>query len=108
MGAGRPTIPLALEEHDPAGGLAAAAVLVLDRARTTGPVLPPDPLEVVHLEDEERDDPEENLAARHAANVGEHRPSRNGPGGPFRPPEVLPQSGETGRSGPRRGRSTRA
>ena len=28
-------------------------------------MLPPDPLEVVHLEDEESDDPEENLGVRH-------------------------------------------
>src|SRR5204862_4618766 len=94
MGAGRPTIPLALEEHDPAGGLAAAAVLVLCRARTAGPVLPPDPLEVVHLEHEERDDPQQNLPARHTATVGQELPKGNGPVGLFRPAAVLPQRGE--------------
>src|SRR5204863_863007 len=99
MGAGRPTIPLALEEHDPARGLAAAAVLVLCRARTAGPVLPPDPLEVVHLEHEERDDPQQNLPARHAGTVGDDRPNGNGPGGLFRPAVVLSRMGDTGRSG---------
>ncbi|MDX6442134.1 MAG: hypothetical protein QOE43_1863 [Gaiellaceae bacterium] len=29
-------------------------------------MLPPDPLEVVHLEGEEGDDPQENLGVRHA------------------------------------------
>jgi hypothetical protein len=49
-----------LEEHQPAGGRAAGAVLVLHGAAAAAPVLPPDPLEVVHLEHEERDDPQED------------------------------------------------
>src|SRR3954449_6311052 len=69
MGAGRLRIPGSLQEHDPAGGRTAAAVLVLRAAPAAIPVLPPDPLEVVHLEHEEGDDPEENLGARHASNV---------------------------------------
>src|SRR5437588_13006517 len=67
MGAGRLRIPATLEKHDPAGGRAAAAVLVLRGALAAVPVLPPDPLEVVHLEHEEGDDPEQDLGARHAA-----------------------------------------
>src|SRR3982751_5763230 len=56
---------LRLQIHEPAAGLAAGAVLVSDRARLAVPELPPDPLEVVHLEDEEGDDPEHDLGARH-------------------------------------------
>src|SRR5690242_18644686 len=55
-----------LQVHDPAARLAAGAILVRDRARPTRPELPPDPLEVVHLEDEEGDDPEEDFGLRHA------------------------------------------
>ena len=58
-----------LQIHDPAGGRPAGAVLVLHRAGAAAPVLPPDPLEVVHLEHEEGDDPEEDLGARHASKV---------------------------------------
>src|SRR5260370_37339290 len=54
-----------LQIHKPAGRCPAGAILVLHRARAAVPVLPPDPLEVVHLEQEEGDDPEENLGARH-------------------------------------------
>src|SRR5215208_4192327 len=61
--------PTPSEVHDPAAGLAAGAVLVHDRAGAARPVLPPDPLEVVHLEDEEGDDPHENLGPRHVSNV---------------------------------------
>src|SRR6476661_7719847 len=69
MGAGRFRIPGSLQEHDPAGGRAAAAVLVLRAAPPAVPVLPPDPLEVVHLEHEEGEDPEENLGARHVVTL---------------------------------------
>ena len=54
-----------LQIHDPAGGRATGAILVLHRARAAAPVLPPDPLEVVHLEQEEGDDPEQDLGGRH-------------------------------------------
>src|SRR3982750_1010853 len=54
-----------LQVHEPAAGLAAGAVLVGDRAAPAVPELPPDPLEVIHLEDEEGDDPEHDLGARH-------------------------------------------
>jgi hypothetical protein len=54
-----------LQIHEPAGGRSAGAVLVLRGAAAAVPVLPPDPFEVVHLEHEEGDDPEENLGARH-------------------------------------------
>ena len=54
-----------LQEHDPARGRAAAAVLVLGETAAAVPMLPPDPFEVVHLEDEEREDPEQDLGARH-------------------------------------------
>jgi hypothetical protein len=56
-----------LEVHDPAGGRPARAVLVLRAAGAAVPVLPPDPLEVVHLEDEEGEDPEEGLRLRHVS-----------------------------------------
>src|SRR6476646_8566889 len=69
MGAGRFRIPGSLQEHDPAGSRAAAAVLVLRAASPAVPVLPSDPLEVVHLEHEEGDDPEENLGARHVVTL---------------------------------------
>src|SRR5437763_11625214 len=61
MGAGEARLQI----HEPARGRAAGAVLVLRVTLPAVPVLPPDPLEVVHLEDEESDDPEENLRARH-------------------------------------------
>src|SRR2546423_3697853 len=67
MGARKVRIPAPLDEHLPAGGRATAAVLVLRGAVAAVPELPPDPLEVVHLEHEERDDPEQNLCTRHAA-----------------------------------------
>src|SRR4051794_41657350 len=54
-----------LDVHDPAGRGPAGAVLVLHGAPAAVPVLPPDPLEVIHLEHEERDDPDENLGPRH-------------------------------------------
>src|SRR5438445_13837685 len=64
----------ALELHDPAGRRAARTILVLDGAAAAVPVLPPDPLEVVHLEDEEGDDPEEGLGPGHAVHrIGEPR-----------------------------------
>src|SRR5579862_4081111 len=56
-----------LDEHLPASSRAASTVLVLRRAVAAAPVLPPDPLQVVHLEHEERDDPEEDMGLRHAA-----------------------------------------
>jgi len=59
MGAAR----FRLQIHDPASGRAACAILVRSGAGAAVPVLPPDPLEVVHLEDEEGDDPQENLGA---------------------------------------------
>src|SRR2546428_13800330 len=84
MGAGRLRIPGSLQEHDPAGGRAAAAVLVLRAALAAVPVLPPDPLEVVHLEHEEGDDPEENLRFRHdPTRIGTQMGRINGPSGLF-------------------------
>ena len=63
-----------LEVHDPAGRRAARTILVLRGAAATVPVLPPDPLEVVHLEDEEGDDPEKALGPGHAVHgIGEPR-----------------------------------
>src|SRR5216684_6201234 len=74
MGARQPTIPASLEIHDPASRRAARTVLVLGGAAAAVPVLPPDPLEVVHLEDEEGDDPEEGLGPGHAVHrIGEPR-----------------------------------
>src|SRR5690349_24349556 len=55
-----------LQVHDPAACPAAGTVLVRDRTAPARPELPPDPLEVVHLEDEEGDDPEEDFGLRHA------------------------------------------
>src|SRR6187200_1809703 len=51
--------PTCLEEHDPLG--AAAAVLVLAAALRAFPVGPPDPLQVVQLQDDQRDAPEQDL-----------------------------------------------
>src|SRR5436190_14041886 len=47
----------ASEEHDPAGGRAARAVLVLGRAGAAVPVLPPDPLQVLDLQCEQGENP---------------------------------------------------
>jgi hypothetical protein len=46
--------------------LPAAAVLVLDAARLAVPELPPDPAEVLHLEDDHADDREEQKSGGHA------------------------------------------
>src|SRR5438067_5545217 len=99
MGAGRLRIPAALEKHDPAGRRAAAAVLVLRRALAAVPVLPPDPLEVVHLEHQERDDPEQNLGARHVVQrIGSYlRPAMGREAQP-RGRRVLERGTSTGRS----------
>src|SRR2546428_12649974 len=55
---------LPLQEHDPLG--AATAVLVLAPALTAVPVRPPDPFEVVDLEDDQDDAPDEDLGPAHA------------------------------------------
>src|SRR3954452_7592898 len=74
---------LRLQIHEPAAGLAAGAILVRDRAGLAAPELPPDPLEVVHLEDEEGDDPEHDFGARHACSTYRRAPApSNGPSGP--------------------------
>src|SRR5262249_36173397 len=58
----------------------ARAVLVLHPAAPAVPVLPPDPLEVVQLEHEQGDDPEEDLRTRHRrSRIVAPRPGRNGP-----------------------------
>src|SRR5579884_79477 len=84
-GSGASVIPppdLASQIHDPLGRLA-GAVLVLLGALAAGPVLPPDPLEVVHLEDEEGDDPEQGLGPRRDRDrIGTMRTAVNGPFGP--------------------------
>src|SRR6266700_189121 len=101
MGAGEARLQI----HEPARGSAAGAVLVLRGALPAVPVLPPDPLEMVQLEHEEGDDPEENLGPRHALNVsipGEHGMGRAAQSG-SRP--VLAEA-STGWSGPRSDRST--
>src|SRR3954467_9576584 len=67
MGAWSQKSEARLQVHDPAARLAAGAILVRDRAAPARPELPPDPLEVVHLEDEEGDDPEDDFGLRHAA-----------------------------------------
>src|SRR2546423_2630338 len=104
MGAGRLRIPASLQEHDPAGRRAAAAVLVLGAALAAAPVLPPDPLEVVHLEHEESDDPEQNLGARHVVQrIGSDlRRAMGREAQPLRP-RVLRKGASTGRSSPREG-----
>src|SRR6476661_4098668 len=106
MGAGRFRIPGSLQEHDPAGGRAAAAVLVLRAASPAVPVFPPDPLEVVYLEHEEGDDPEENLGARHVVTLSApiwrlqwaRRPNLHSRGS-------YERGTDAGRSRPRRNRS---
>src|SRR3954451_14735657 len=76
-----------LDVHDPAGRGPAGAVLVLHGAPAAIPVLPPDPLEVVHLEHEERDDPEENLRPGHdPGRIGTAACVVNGPSGLSSPP----------------------
>jgi hypothetical protein len=50
------------EEHEP--GLA-AALFVLDPVPAAVPVLPGDPLQVLHLEGDESDDPECDACLRH-------------------------------------------
>src|SRR6476469_7148259 len=98
MGARRLRIPVVLQVHDPARGRAAAAVLVLRRAPAAVPVLPPDPLEVVHLEREEGDDPEENLGARHVVQrIGSDLRAAMGRVAQPRRPEVLDEA-SAGRS----------
>src|SRR5712692_1498956 len=90
MGAGRLRIPGSLQEHDPAGRRAAAAVLVLRAALPAVPVLPPDPLEMVHLEGEEGDDPEQNLGAGHVVQrIGSDLHAAMGRAAQPRRPQVL-------------------
>src|SRR5437763_16923174 len=86
---------LRLQIHQPAAGLAAGAVLVSDRARLAVPELPPDPLEVVHLEHEEGDDPEENLGARHCLQrIGTSRAGAMGRAAqPAAPPDLRVRGG---------------
>ena len=100
MGARRLRIPVLLQIHDPARGLAAAAVLVLRRALAAVPVLPPDPLEVVHLEQEKGDDPQEYLGARHALQrIGAAWPRAMGRVAQPRRPRVLRSIGCGGGGG---------
>src|SRR3954471_9177772 len=101
MGAGRAR----LQVHDPAGGRAAGAILVLHRAGATAPVLPPDPLEEVHLEQEEGDDPEEGLGGRHGTNVSAPPEDGQWSGRPNRPAGGSYVTTDTGRSDSRRDRS---
>src|SRR4051812_14211119 len=74
-----------LQEHEPLG--AAGAVLVLHAAPAAVPVRPPDPLEVVPLQHDQADAPNEDLRlahVRHSTGVGwgvsmgrpAHSPSR--------------------------------
>jgi len=82
-----------LEEHDPGASRAARTVLVLHGATPAIPVLPPDPLQVLHLEQEESKDPQENRRARHTRTVAYNRATRNGPpGSSFR--QMWPTSAE--------------
>src|SRR5581483_4773629 len=74
-----------LEEHHPGARRAARAVLVLRVAVPAGPVLPPDPLQVLDLEEEEREDPEEDDRLGHAPTVAYERAARNGPPGSSSP-----------------------
>src|SRR5262245_32508653 len=67
----------ALEVHHPLGG--AAAGLVLLAAVPALAVLPPDPAQVVELEEQQRDDPERGLRLRHAARLARRDVDRNGP-----------------------------
>ena len=76
-----------LQVHDPQGRRAARAVLVLRGAAAAAPVLPPDPLEVLDLEDHEREDPEQDDRRRHANTVAHNRATRNGPPGSSFDPE---------------------
>src|SRR5579862_1691137 len=75
-----------LEEHHPSSSRSARAVLVLRRAGPAAPMLPPDPLEVVQLQHEERDDPEQDCGPRHTITVRPVSRRGNGPGGPNEPP----------------------
>ena len=68
-----------LEEHDPGASRAARTVLVLRGATPAIPVLPPDPLQVLDLEQEESKDPQENHCARHTRTVAYEWAARNGP-----------------------------
>src|SRR5262249_6870585 len=81
------------EVHDPLR--AALAVLVLATAFRALPVGPPDPLQVVQLEHDQRDAPEEDLRLAHGGTFGAPRPGVNGPIGPFRPWQA-PASGPGG------------
>ena len=59
----RPGSRKALDQnHEPR---LAAALFVLDPVPAAVPVLPRDPLEVLHLEREEADDPEKSAGLRH-------------------------------------------
>src|SRR5436309_8890574 len=70
-----------LEEHDPGASRAAGTVLVLRGATPAIPVLPPDPLQVLYLEQEKSKDPEKNRRLRHPRTVAYDRAARNGPPG---------------------------
>src|SRR3954451_13273126 len=69
----------ASEEHDPAAGRAARAVLVLRGAAAAIPVLPPDPLQMLDLQHHEGEDPEEDYGPGHLRTVARERAARKGP-----------------------------
>ena len=52
---------------------------MLRRATAAVPVLPPDPLQVLDLQHEEGENPEEDRGPRHPRTVAEERAARNGP-----------------------------
>src|SRR5262249_61648731 len=74
----------ALEHHQPAAS-ARPALVVLAAAAAAVPVRPPDPLQVVELEDEEGDDPDERDVSVHASAFVIAGVERNGPFGLFGP-----------------------
>src|SRR3954452_23240509 len=69
----------ASKEHDPAGGRAARAVLVFGGAGAAVPVLPPDPLQMLDLQSEQGENPQEDRGPRHPRTVAQERAARNGP-----------------------------
>src|SRR3954453_7349692 len=94
MGARAARAAARLQVHDPVALRATGAVLVRDRAAPARPVLPPDPFEVVHLEDEEGDDPEEDVGLRHdLQRIGIRAASAMGRAAHLGPPGVLREAG---------------
>src|SRR5438876_2521120 len=66
---------------EPPGGRATGAALVLGSAALADPVLPPDPLQMVDLEDDQSDDSEKELGLTHAASLADRQRSRKSSGG---------------------------